>query len=186
MNTKYILSFVPASVRFALCACLVLPGLACSDDGGDEDGASESETGDTETDTEDTETETEDSEGETEGETDGETEATGETLAIVGTYTDEYGDTHVISEESWENGAGSFAIATYDNTGMWIVAQNADSNEFFPGLWSRFDWTMDGDTLLYCQSAFDGATQADAEAASADPSDLMMGCGGFAWTNMTP
>lgn len=155
MNTKHILSFAPISARFVLSACLLLPGLACSDDGGDE----------------------EDSAGETEG---------SDALEIVGSYTDEYGDTHTITEQSWENSGGSFAIAMYDNADMWLVAQNAESNGFNPGLWSRFDWAMDGGNLYYCQSAFDAATMEDAAAASADANDLMMGCGGFAWTNLTP
>jgi hypothetical protein len=83
---------------------------------------------------------------------------------------------------------GSFAIAEYNNDEMWLVAQNAESNMYNPGLWSRFDWTWDTDNnLYYCQSVYDGPTIDDAKAGSANPDDLMMGCGGmFPWTKLIP
>jgi len=152
-----------------LASVLALGG--CTDDGGTELG-DETETG---------------SAGATEtGET--ETGETGEAmgLEIVGSYTDEFGDMHEVSEDSWTNSGGSFAIESYDNSDMWVVAQNAGDNEYFPDMWSRFDWAWEGETLYYCQSVYDGATQEDAAAGDADAADLTMGCGGFAWTNLTP
>lgn len=151
-------------------SCFALLGLAaCSDDGSAETGdETETSTGDSDT--------TEES-----GET-----AADDTLSIIGSYTDEYGDMHEVGADSWSNAAGSFAIDSYDNDDMWLVAQNAESNEYSPGLWSRFDWAWDGETLYYCQSVFDGMTMADAMAGGADAADLTMGCGGFAWTNLTP
>ena len=125
--------------------------------------------------------------GESESGDETETETGGELgLEIVGSYTDEYGDTHEITEDTWTNAAGSFAIAEYKNEADWLVAQNDEANEFNPGLWSRFDWAWDGDTLYYCQSVYDAETIDDAVEGSADATDLMTGCGGFAWTNMTP
>ena len=119
------------------------------------------------------------------GEGQGESETgEGQGFALAGVHTDEWGDSHTITDESWTNAAGSFAIAEYDNEAMWAVAQNADTNEYFPGLWSRFDWTYDGETLYYCQSVYDGATIDDAKAGSADAADLTMGCSGFAWTRL--
>lgn len=124
-------------------------------------------------------------EGATETGTDTETETGGEmALAIVGTYMDEFGDTHTITESLWTNSAGEFAISEWNNEEMWLVAQNAESNEFSPLLWSRFDWTWDGDVLYYCQSVFDGATMEDALAGSANRDSLDMGCGGFPWTRL--
>jgi len=107
-------------------------------------------------------------------------------LEIVGTYTDDFGGMHEISEDTWINGDSTFAIVEYKNQADWLVAQNGEDNEFNPGLWSRFDWAWDGDTLYYCQSVFDGATIEDALEGSADATDLEMGCGSFAWTNLTP
>jgi hypothetical protein len=118
-------------------------------------------------------------------ETGSETETGDEmSLAIVGTYTDDFADTHMISETEWINSAGSFAISQYSNEEMWLVAQNAEANEFNPGLWSRFDWAWDGEQLYYCQSVYDGPTIDDALAGSADASDLMTGCGMFAWSQL--
>jgi hypothetical protein len=107
-------------------------------------------------------------------------------LAIIGSYDDEFGDTHTITETEWTNSAGSFAISQWDNDEMWLVAQNAETNMYNPGQWSRFDWTWDGEQLYYCQSVYDGLTIEDALAGSADASDLMAGCGTFAWTALTP
>jgi hypothetical protein len=121
----------------------------------------------------------------TEDETGSETDSeTGDqmALAIVGTYSDDFGDTHTISETEWTNAAGSFAISQYSNDEMWLVAQNAETNMYNPSQWSRFDWTWDAEQLYYCQSVYDGLTIEDALGGSADATDLMMGCGGFAWS----
>lgn len=120
---------------------------------------------------------------ETDSETD--TETGGEmALAIVGTYMDNFGDTHTISQTEWTNSAGSFAISQYSNDEMWLVAQNAETNMYDPGLWSRFDWTWDGEQLYYCQTIYNGATIEDALAGSADAGDLAAGCSGFSWSQL--
>jgi hypothetical protein len=116
----------------------------------------------------------------------GDDEGTDEALDIIGEYIDEWGDTHMIDSGSWTNAAGEFHIDQWDDAGMWLVAQNDATNEFSPSLWSRFDWVWSGDDLLYCQSVYDGATVEAALAGSANRDDLMLGCGGFAWTNLTP
>jgi hypothetical protein len=149
-----------ACLGFGLAACTPAEDEAGEDGAGTETGSNETETG--------TATET------------GEDMA----LAIAGTYTDEYGDTHMISETEWTNAAGSFLVEQWSNDEMWLVAQNAETNEYSPGLWSRFDWAWDGDQLYYCQSVFDGATLEDALSGSADAGDFAMGCGGFPWTKL--
>ena len=115
----------------------------------------------------------------------GDADTSDDALELVGTWTDEFGDTHTIDEMQWQNAAGSFEISEWDNTAAWLVAQNAASNEYFPMLWSRFEWTWADEGLHYCQSVFDAASGEDAIAAErADPGDLTTGCGGFAWTRM--
>jgi hypothetical protein len=160
--------------RIAIASILVLsavPQLGC--DGGDEgddeanDASDSSETGDT---------------GETEtGET-----GSGDMLEIAGDYTDEWGDMHTISSSSWTNAAGTFHFEIWDNAADYAGARNDDANMYSPGLYSRFDWHYEGTTLYYCQTAYDAASLSDALAANADRSDLAAGCGGFAWTNLTP
>ena len=165
MITNRYSAFTFSSILFATCLALT----ACTDDGTGETETGETETGETET-------------GETEtGET--ETGEPGE-LVIAGMYTDEWGDAHTITDESWTNAAGRFEIVEYDNEQMYALAQNAETNEYFPGLWSRFDWAWDGDTLYYCQSVFDGESIDVARAGAANAADLELGCGGFAWTRM--
>lgn len=116
-------------------------------------------------------------------------------LAIAGAYTDAFGTAHEITDTSWTQTFGSgttaaayaFAITSYDNVEQYLIAENGADNGYFPGLWSRFDWTdVDGD-LFYCQSAFDAATEEDAFAAPrADDTDPASGgCGGFAWTALS-
>jgi hypothetical protein len=81
----------------------------------------------------------------------------------------------------------TYAVATIDNLTGTVIAQNGAA-AFAPGAWSRFDLATVGGTLYYCQTAFDAADQASAEATPpADPTDpAVSGCGGFSWTALTP
>ena len=161
MTIKHIFTAGSFIKLASLSACLLLALAACDSETGDDSG----ETGDT-----------------------GETGETGDemSLALVGDYTDEYGDNHTITADQWENAAGGFAITQWSNEEQWLVAQNAATNMYFPDMWSRFDWAWDGEQLYYCQAVYDGATVDDALAGSADAADLMAGCGGFAWTKLDP
>ncbi len=117
--------------------------------------------------------------------TDADTDDTG--LAIAGDYTDDFGGSHAITETVWTmDGVGVFNISQYDNPGMWVVAQNDSDNDFSADLWSRMDWTTDGDDLYFCQTVFDGATEDDAlnPATPSDGSDLAEGCNGFPWSQL--
>jgi hypothetical protein len=115
-------------------------------------------------------------------------------IAIAGTYVDAFGSEQVITNETWTQTYTGyeplvFAIASYDNTERVVIAQNGDANSFAPGAWSRFDWVDAADGhLYYCQSAFDAATEELAvDTPRPDDSDPAgAGCGGFAWTDLTP
>lgn len=159
-------------MRLLSLAALLTLGSGCDgDDEGDDEvaEATDTDTDDTGEDTDDTGTDTGD-----------------DVLDIVGEYTDEWGDMHTIDAASWTNAAGVFHIDQWDDEAMWLVAQNDEANEFSPGLWSRFDWVWSNDDLYYCQSVFDGETVEVALAGSANGDDIMLGCGGFAWTSLTP
>jgi hypothetical protein len=110
-------------------------------------------------------------------------------LAIAGTYTDEFGTEHVVDDVSWTqtfpgSSPTTWTITSYDNDGMFVIAQNSPDDPYNPDLWSRFDWTGD---VHYCQAAFGAATEADALATPRpDDADLEAGCGGFPWTDLTP
>lgn len=113
-------------------------------------------------------------------------------FALVGEYVDVWGTQHTITEVLWiqtfPNGEGErYHILDHDNGARWAIARNDADNPWNANLFSRFDWTVDGDDLWYCQSVYDAATEDDArEATPADPSDLDGGCGGFTWTALTP
>ncbi len=130
------------------------------------------------------------------------TQETGEspptqTLAIAGTYVEDWdGDgssdsTHVLTDSEWtmtsEFGVSAFLVAQFSNEQAMLIAQNAGSNSYAPDKWSRFDWSLDGATLWFCQSAFEAETEDDALATAAANSDdpASSGCGEFAWSQLT-
>lgn len=127
--------------------------------------------------------------GETSAEETGEG-TTGEPIdepEIAGMYTDEYGSMHTIDAMAWKIDTSVFHVLAVDNDTDHLVAENDAANDFNPELFSRFDWYLEGDVIYYCQTAYDAASQAAAEATpAADSADLMMGCGGFPWTLLTP
>jgi len=119
-----------------------------------------------------------------------------EDLEIAGSYVDDFGGMHDITNESWtqmydggDTGMDStsmFAITQYDNEMSYLVAQNDSANAFEPDKWSRFDWTGSGSDVYYCQTAYDADTEEDAAATpAADSDDLLTGCNNFPWTKMT-
>jgi len=107
---------------------------------------------------------------------------------VEGNYLDSWGTFHVVTEASWTTGvypdASVYDITSWDTDADQLVARNADTNAWNPGLYSRFDWwTSDAGDLYYCQAAYDAASEADAQAAATpDSADLDTGCGGFGWT----
>ena len=74
---------------------------------------------------------------------------------------------HAVNDHAWllwaSWGTSRFDIAHADADSGWLVAQNAASNEYYPGLWSKFEWLEDSAQLYYCQTAFDAADQTAAE-----------------------
>ncbi len=116
---------------------------------------------------------------------------TPESLEIVGVYTDDWGSTHEVTEESWTMTMGEdvsvFHITQWSNDEEFLVAQNDSSNAWNPDLWSRFDWTWSQEDLYFCQTEFGAESEeAAVTAAGADRSDLEAGCGGFAWSRLNP
>lgn len=110
-------------------------------------------------------------------------------IEIAGLFVDNFGGTHVITSTTWSQGLGAGAsLFTFE--GVWndegfAVAENAETNAFSAGLYSRFDWFQDGDDLWFCQTAYDAATAALAfETAAADSTNLGSGCGGFGWSQL--
>ncbi|MEN9785546.1 MAG: hypothetical protein RLZZ299_810 [Pseudomonadota bacterium] len=114
-------------------------------------------------------------------------------LAVSGTWADTWGTQHIVDPFVWTMTDGDttsrYHIAVIDDVAGWVVAQNDADNAWSPSAWSRIEWYWDSlGALLMCQSTYD-ATSKDAALAGplADRSDVLAGgCGGFAWTAMTP
>jgi hypothetical protein len=113
-------------------------------------------------------------------------------LSITGTYVDDFGGVHRISDGTyilgWAPNESVTNISAYDNAAGWVVGQNTADHPWNPDAWSRFDWTEVEGALYVCQSVFDGESEADAlSAAPSDASDPTTGgCGGsFPWSALT-
>lgn len=111
-----------------------------------------------------------------------------EVPSIFGAYTDSWGGTHTITETLWDMGpTAQFEITYTSNRNLFLVAHNASTNDWFPDLWSRFDWTYDAGRLYYCQIADDAATEDEALGIiAADRGNIAGGCNGFSWTELIP
>jgi len=110
---------------------------------------------------------------------------------ILGVYADDWGGSHAITGQTWTMGDTSpaqFNLRMLSNTRRFLIAENAATNGYHPGKFSRFDWVVDpSGALYYCQTRYDAANEAEALAsAAADSIDLTNGCATFAWTKMTP
>ena len=108
-------------------------------------------------------------------------------LEWQGSWTDEWKQAYAVASDSVSVGTSTFAVAQYDSSADFLVAQNGSANEYNPDLWSRFDWTYVGNDLYVCQSAYDAADEQSAvDAPAADASDpANSGCGGdFAWSKL--
>lgn len=109
---------------------------------------------------------------------------------IVGNFTDNYKNPHTVLAAQWFNGKSEYKLTKSDTTNKFFIGLNSAGNAYNASKYSRFDWTKDSSSgqVYYCQSAYDKATAAGAEAVttsdSSDPANS--GCGGFAWSQLTP
>jgi hypothetical protein len=108
---------------------------------------------------------------------------------ISGDWADNWGTLHSIDSFTWaQSGEGwtaTYEIGTVNDEDSYLTALNGEDT-YYPGSWSRFDWTYsaDGDRY-YCQIASDMTTELEASGAiDADADDLEAGCGGFGWSQL--
>lgn len=115
-----------------------------------------------------------------------------EPIDIIGAYLDAFDTPHRIDAAGWSQGPAETASLTrftaVDNTTRTAIGQNDAAHPFAPDAWSRFDYSFTVDQLWYCQSAFDAPDEATARATPApdDADPATGGCGGFAWSALTP
>lgn len=113
-------------------------------------------------------------------------------LEIAGVYVDAYGTTHAIDAATWAMasayGDSAFHVSRWDNDADYLLAENDAANAWSAELWSRFDWIEVDGHLFFCQTAYDAADEETAGATprANDTDPAGGGCGGFAWTDLTP
>ncbi len=115
-----------------------------------------------------------------------------DTLAIVGTYTDEFGGDHQITASTWTSFGGSSVIhiIAYNNERQFLLGQNDAVHSFNPDQFARQDWTDFNGSLYYCSTVYNGATLDAAYAGQANASDPRTGgcdaVNNFPWTRLSP
>ena len=118
--------------------------------------------------------------------TDTSAEPSGEPLAFIGSWEDNYGTLLDVTESDIiDNYGNGFSIDSYSNEEQYVIAQNGSDNTYNPDLWSKFEWTTANDELYYCQIAYDAADAETAMDATADANDVEAGCNGFGWSILT-
>ena len=118
----------------------------------------------------------------------------GDWLSIVGGYTSQYSDEHIITANVYTMDFGSevyeYFITSYDNQSRTIIAENGSINgdPAEHGKFSRFDWVVDnGGTLYVCQTTAYASSESDAlNTTPANSNDLANGCPGYGWLELTP
>ncbi len=107
-------------------------------------------------------------------------------LVIAGTHLDPNGQSTTITRTTWNDPTGLYHIATYSNSGFFVIAQNDGANAANPGLWSRFDWTTYQGDLYACHT--DGSAASEAAAAATPAANAANpatgGCAGGAWNHL--
>lgn len=122
-------------------------------------------------------------------------------IAIVGSYTDDFGGSHEVTPAAWVSGSSVFHLLELANDARWAVAQNDCDNAYNPGLFSRFEWTTTAAAggaagaggaaagapgIYYCQVGYDLPSFREAlELESADADELETGCNGFSWSELS-
>ena len=108
---------------------------------------------------------------------------------ILGTFADDYGETHLVRADEWVEGHGLLHIVRWDTTQHYLIAWNDSANKYDPGKWSRIDWVefrgMAPFDWGFCLSAYDAPT-ADSAAATrvVHPATPRTGCNGHPYTRM--
>lgn len=113
-------------------------------------------------------------------------------MSLTGQWVDSFGQSQSFVDGIWTLDTGEFGIFTgtiesYSNAEEYFISLNAEDNGDTAGLYSRVDWTWSDGAFFYCQTAFDAADAAAAEAVErADDSDpANAGCGDFAWSELS-
>ena len=111
---------------------------------------------------------------------------------LLGDFSDDYGSSYLVTADAFQQDArATYRVVAWHVDSQYLIAQNDSSNRSAPNRWTRIDWlTLRGMapyTWGFCLSAYDAATQREAEAARvAQRESPRTGCNGFPFTRMRP
>ncbi|HAN30728.1 MAG TPA: hypothetical protein DCQ06_03955 [Myxococcales bacterium] len=108
------------------------------------------------------------------------------TIETEGTWKTNFGGVEIINRQAWSKSW----LRGFVNKDRVAFTQNPEDAEYAPGRFNRLQWTANSaGKWYYCTTDFDleSLQAAKDSTKTADDSDpAKSGCGGFAWTEMTP
>ena len=113
-------------------------------------------------------------------------------LELIGEFVDDWGTVYDVTAESVtirvESDSSVYHVLRYDNESEYLVAENDADNLYYPGEFSRIDWSDADGTTYLCHISYDAIDAEAAEAiTSADRTRLSTdGCNGFEWSSLSP
>lgn len=109
---------------------------------------------------------------------------------LLGDFVDDYGIGHRIDAGEWlQRPDTRYRVIAWHPDAQYLIARNDAGNRSDAGKWTRIDWLalpgMPPYEWAFCLSAWDAATQADAERADIARRDTpKTGCNGYPFSRM--
>lgn len=109
---------------------------------------------------------------------------------LLGDFVDDYGIGHRITDSEWlQRPATRYRVIAWHPEAQYLIARNDAGNRSDAGKWTRIDWIalpgMPPWEWAFCLSAWDAATQAEAERADIARRDTpKTGCNGYPFSRM--
>ena len=109
---------------------------------------------------------------------------------LLGDFVDDYGIGHRIDANEWlQRPDTRYRVVAWHPDAQYLIAQNDATNRSDAGRWTRIDWIalpgMPPYKWAFCLSAWEAATQADAERADIARRDTpKTGCNGYPFSRM--
>ena len=109
---------------------------------------------------------------------------------LLGDFVDDYGIGHRIDANEWlQRPDTRYRGVAWPPEAQYLIARNDAGNRSDAGKWTRIDWVtlpgMPPYAWAFCMSAWDAATQADAERADIARRDTpKTGCNGYPFSRM--
>jgi len=120
-------------------------------------------------------------------------------LEMIGDWISDVDETYTITNETWVieffndqdnvDVVLQYDIENYWNANDFLVAHNLETNRIDPGLYSRFDWVLEGSEAYFCPTACCASSSDEALNSLApdatDPSSYGCGDANTEWTKLT-